>query len=110
MRSIIIFISVILSLPAARAQSADQTGNAELARSLNVSFSPGSSSVLFLERDGKRYAIDVAAKSIRESPSPTGGSALFDGNCSGCHGADGRGISSVGTPDFTNASMHATLN
>jgi mono/diheme cytochrome c family protein len=110
MRSIIIFISVILSLPAARAQSADQTGNAELARSLNVSFSPGSSSVLFLERDGKRYAIDVAAKSIRESPSPTGGSALFDGNCSGCHGADGKGISSVGTPDFTNASMHATLN
>jgi mono/diheme cytochrome c family protein len=109
-RSIAILFSVIFYLPVARAQSAD-----ELARSLNVSFSPGSSSVLYLERDGKRYVIDVAAKSIREagqpeSAAPANGSALFQANCSGCHGADGKGLSSVGTPDFTNASMHSTLN
>ena len=109
-RSIVFFISVIICPPITRAQSPDP-----LARSLNVSFSPDSSSVLFLDRDGKRYLIDVATKSIREankseSPAPAGGSALFQANCSGCHGADGKGISSVGTPDFTNASMHATLN
>src|ERR1700733_14128269 len=114
-RSIVFLSSVMFCLPVARAQSPDQTGNAELARSLNVSFSPGSSSVMYLERDGKRYVIDVATKSIREanqseSAAPAGGSALFQANCSGCHGADGKGISSVGTPDFTNASMHSTLN
>jgi mono/diheme cytochrome c family protein len=109
-RFIVILISVINSIPVARAQSAD-----ELARSLNVSFSPGASSVLFLERDGKRYVIDVSTKSIREAgqpepAAPAGGSALFQANCAGCHGVDGKGISSVGTPDFTNASMHATLS
>jgi mono/diheme cytochrome c family protein len=103
-------LSVILCLPIARAQSAD-----ELARALNVSFSPGSPSQLFLERDGKRYVIDVAARSIREanqseSAPPTGGSALFQANCSGCHGADGKGISSAGTPDFTSSSIHSTLS
>jgi mono/diheme cytochrome c family protein len=109
-RIIVLLFSVIFCLPAARAQSAD-----ELARSLNVSFSPGSSSVLYLERDGKRYEIDVATRSIREasqseSTPPASGSALFQANCSGCHGADGKGISSVGTPDFTNSSLHSTLN
>jgi mono/diheme cytochrome c family protein len=109
-RFTVILISVINCIPVARAQSAD-----ELARSLNVSFSPGSSSVLFLDRDGKRYVIDVSTKSIRETgkpepAAPAGGSALFQANCSGCHGAEGKGISSVGTPDFTNTSMHATLS
>ena len=73
---------------------------------------------MYLERDGKRYVIDVAAKSIREAgqperaaaPAAASGSALFQANCSGCHGADGKGMLSVGTPDFTNASMHSTLN
>jgi mono/diheme cytochrome c family protein len=104
--SIVYLSCVILCLPVARAQLTD-----ELARSLNVSFSPGSSSVMYLERDGKRYVIDASTKSIREeSAAPASGSALFRANCSGCHGADGKGIASVGTPDFTNASMHATLN
>jgi mono/diheme cytochrome c family protein len=110
----IVVLSVIYCLPVARAQSPDQAGNAELARSLNVSFSPGSSSVMYLERDGKRYVIDVAAKSIREASqpesSPASGGALFQANCSGCHGSDGKGKSAVGTPDFTNSSMHSTLN
>jgi mono/diheme cytochrome c family protein len=109
-RSIVFLLSVIVCLPVARAQTGD-----ELARSLNLSFSPGSSSVLYLERDGKRYMIDVAAKSIREAneaepAAPADGSALFQANCSGCHGADGKGISSRGTPDFTNVSLHSTLN
>jgi mono/diheme cytochrome c family protein len=110
--SIVYLSCVILCLPIARAQIAD-----ELARSLNVSFSPGSSSVMYLERDGKRYVIDVATKSIREAsqsesaaPASAGASVLFQANCSGCHGADGKGISSVGTPDLTNASLHPTLN
>ena len=116
-RFIVLLSSVIFYLPVARAQSPDQTGSNELARSLNVSFAPGSTSLVYLERDGKRYVIDVAAKSIREAgqsapaaPAPASGSALFQANCSGCHGADGKGILSVGTPDFTNPSMHSTLN
>jgi mono/diheme cytochrome c family protein len=110
-RFIVLLFSVIICLPVAQAQTAD-----ELARSLNVSFAPGSSSVMYLERDGKRYMIDVAAKSIREASQPEsaaptgGGSALFQANCSGCHGPDGKGLSSKGTPDFTNSSMHSTLN
>jgi mono/diheme cytochrome c family protein len=110
-RSIVLLTSVIIC----RAQAPD-----DLARSLNVSFAPGASSVMYLERDGKRYVIDVAAKSIREagpeSAAPagagpqSGGNALFEANCSGCHGADGKGLSSKGTPDFTNSSMHSTLN
>ncbi len=44
------------------------------------------------------------------SQSGGSGSALFQANCSGCHGTDGKGISSRGTPDFTNSSMHSTLN
>lgn len=121
-RFIVLLLSVIICLPLVRAQGPDQKGSAELARSLNVSFSPGSSSVMYLERDGKRYMIDVAAKSIREAsrsetaapaaaPQQGGnGAALFGANCSRCHGTDGKGISSVGTPDFTNSSMHSTLN
>jgi mono/diheme cytochrome c family protein len=112
-RFIAAFVPAVFSLSLALAQSPGE----QLARSLNLSFAEGSSSVLYLERDGHRYMIDVAAKTVREAngpapapESPAGGSALFQANCSSCHGADGKGIKSVGTPDFTNASMHSTLN
>ena len=35
--------------------------------------------------------------------------ALFRQNCSRCHGLDGKGVASVGTPDLTNASVQARL-
>ena len=99
----------------------------DLVRSLNLSFSDSSSSVLFLEQNGRRYQIDVAARKITEVTSarvnpPAGGNAfvpqpaaqapaqagvqssgtaLFQANCARCHGPDGKGMASVGTPDFT---------
>ena len=40
--------------------------SADAAKSLGVSFSGGADSTLILERDGKRYKVDVAAKTIQE--------------------------------------------
>jgi len=31
------------------------------------------------------------------------GDAVFKGRCAPCHGADGKGKSAIGTPDFTSA-------
>jgi hypothetical protein len=38
----------------------------ELAKSLGLSFASGTDSTLILERGGKRYKVDVAAKTIQE--------------------------------------------
>ena len=91
----------------------------DLVRSLNLSFSDSSSSVLFLEQNGRRYQIDVASRKITEvsnarvnPPLPgnafaaqaaaqSTGAELFQANCARCHGPDGKGMASVGTPDFT---------
>jgi hypothetical protein len=43
-----------------------QTSSADLAKSLGVEFPSGSSSKIILQRDGKRYMIDAAAKSVSE--------------------------------------------
>jgi mono/diheme cytochrome c family protein len=100
----------------------------DLVRTLKISFSDDSSSVLFLEQAGRQYKIDVATRSITEvsagpslsqaatqtSPQTSSqtsaqlsGQALFQANCSRCHGADGKGIQSVGTPDFVSVGMDA---
>ncbi len=102
-------------------------GVQDLVSSLKLSFSDSSSSVLFLEQNGRRYQIDVAARkitevsSVRISPpvpgnsfapqsaapvpaqaaAPSSGVGLFQANCARCHGPDGKGMASVGTPDFT---------
>jgi mono/diheme cytochrome c family protein len=117
------------------AQESDHTQ--ELVRSLKLSFAADSSSVLFLEQNGRRYKIDVATRSVIEvssvglpivdvalaqpvaqpaaqTPAPTpavavaqpSGQALFQTNCARCHGADGKGISSIGTPDFVSIGMN----
>jgi len=84
-----------------------------------VSYLDGSHSTLLLEMDGKQYLVDVAARSIREagpgssqagSPAPPASSAaasLFAQNCAGCHGSDGKGTRSAGTPDFTSRSVQS---
>lgn len=39
----------------------------------------------------------------------TGGEAIFKEHCSPCHGQDGKGNAAVGTPDFTNPKIQASL-
>jgi cytochrome c553 len=36
--------------------------------------------------------------------------ALFHRTCSTCHGPDGKGVASIGTPDLTNSSVQASLS
>jgi mono/diheme cytochrome c family protein len=108
----------------------------ELVQGLNLSFPENSSSVLFIEQGGRKYRIDVATHSITDvSGSATGipvvntaaeqpaaaqsvgqssqpsapqasGQALFRANCASCHGPDGKGIRSIGTPDFVSVGMN----
>jgi mono/diheme cytochrome c family protein len=37
------------------------------------------------------------------------GHAIFKDHCTGCHGDDGKGISTVGTPDFTDLKVQASV-
>jgi len=113
--------------PASHAQTA--SGNVQqLAQDLKISFPGNAGSVLFLEHDGRRYKIDVAAKTISEvstaepgEPQPDGwaatqsaqaaaasqpgGEALFRANCARCHGPGAKGDPAVGAPDLTNIGM-----
>jgi len=92
-----------------------------IAATLGVHFLEGSTTSLFLERDGKRYLVDLATQTIREenpvrqvastesqqapaASSPqaaNSGASIFQQQCSTCHGADGKGIPASGTPDLT---------
>ncbi len=92
--------------------AADST---DLAKSLGISFSDGPSSTLVLERDGKKYAVDAAAHTIREidaaatADPPNEGAEIFSRNCAKCHGGEGRGIASIGTPNFTSPEFQRGL-
>jgi cytochrome c553 len=91
------------------AAGADDSSDA--AKSLGISFSNGADSTLILERDGKRYQVDVATKTVQEI-GPEGGepaAALFQQNCAGCHGADGKGVAAVHTPNFTDKTLQRSL-
>jgi len=83
----------------------------DAAKSLGISFSNSSDSTLILERDGKRYEVDVVTKTIQEIGSVTEpASALFQRNCASCHGAGGKGIAGVHTPDFTDPVLQRGLS
>jgi mono/diheme cytochrome c family protein len=92
--------------------SADADDSANAAKSLGISFSSGPGATLILERDGKRYQVDVAAKTVQEIGPSEGepAAALFQQNCAVCHGAAGKGIASVHTPDFTNPAFERSLS
>src|SRR5260370_26820741 len=85
-----------------------------------VCYLDASHSALLLDLDGKKYVVDVAARSIRDAgpnasqePSPQEPSPaadLFRQNCAGCHGSDGKGTRSAGTPDFTSPSIQSGLS
>ncbi|HEX5230030.1 MAG TPA: DUF5777 family beta-barrel protein [Bryobacteraceae bacterium] len=77
-----------------------------------------SHSTLRLEVDGKAYLVDVAAGTVHPAganSSASGqpaksGAGLFAQNCARCHGANGRGIGTAGTPNFTRRDFQAALS
>jgi mono/diheme cytochrome c family protein len=101
-----------------------------LAKSLGISFIPGSSSAFLMERNGKTYKVDLAERTIQvsESVSPVAaqaapslvaahsssndapsGAKIFSDKCATCHGPEGKGGGPLKTPDFTNPSAQAGL-
>jgi len=97
---------------------------------LGISFIPGSTSALRMERNGKTYEVDLVARTAREiDPPPSGavpdqisgaasssnlstqteGGTIFARNCAACHGADAKGVAGLNTPDFTNPKIQASL-
>jgi mono/diheme cytochrome c family protein len=113
----IAFISAGSSL--ALAQGSASMSPANLAQTLGVSFPSDSNTTVVLSKDGKQYVIDVAARTVTEiqkqpqsgSQGPQQGANLaeaatvFSKNCAACHGTDGRGLKSVGTPNFADAAF-----
>jgi mono/diheme cytochrome c family protein len=106
-------------------------GTIPLAESLGVRFIPESSTTVLIERDGKTYVVDLADRTIQEKDSPSmpsaitathlesahssppdvqSGAKIFAGNCAACHGADGKGVAAMKTPDFTNPAVQAALS
>jgi mono/diheme cytochrome c family protein len=106
--------------------------------SLGISFVENSTSSVLVEREGKEYIVDLAARTIREvtatavpaavssrtgaaeslvraADQPTAadqprGADIFNRNCSRCHGPDGKGIPALRTPDFTSGSWQAGIS
>ena len=96
---------------------------APLAAALGIQFVEGSSSSLIVERDGKQYLVDLATRTITENEGPVQvaslapqqnlqaagaasgtGATVFQRQCAGCHGADGRGGGGAGT-DLTRSGL-----
>jgi mono/diheme cytochrome c family protein len=94
-----------------------QTQSSDLAKTLGITFVPDSSSTVILERDGKRYAIDVQAKAVHElvggsasgnAANPgtaSAAAAIFAQKCAVCHGRDAKGIKAIGTPNFLDSAF-----
>jgi mono/diheme cytochrome c family protein len=99
------------------------------AADLGIEFIQDSNSTLIVERDGKRFLVDLVTHTIRESEAspasssapqtnPSGsalaasqpdGATIFKQKCASCHGPDGKGIESIKTPDFSNPAVQAGL-
>lgn len=91
--------------------AAGRDDSTQLAQSLGISFSAGSNSTFILERDGKRYQVDLSAKTVQEIGAVNGenAAAVFQQNCARCHGPTGKGAAEH-TPDFTNPAFGRTLS
>lgn len=101
------------------------SGSNALAARLGISFVNGSTSTVAIERDGKRYLVDLVKRTIHEvdaesSPGAAAakkrlvgaqpsGAEIFSQRCSKCHGPNGKGIKDIKTPDFTDPKLQATL-
>jgi mono/diheme cytochrome c family protein len=107
-----ISLSLFVGLSAMRLFAGTPEGSAPLAASLGISFPNDNSTTLILERDGRRYLVDVAAKSISDvGPGAASPAAdLFQMNCVECHGPGGKGTAAARTPDFTSPSVAQSLS
>ncbi len=103
---------LLLVFVATSAYGAGPDDSGEVAKSLGISFSGASGSTFILERDGRRYEVNVAAQTVRQVAAGEGDpvAALFQKDCAACHGANGKGIAAVHTPDFTNPSLQRTFS
>lgn len=106
---------ILFGCLASAAIASGQPPSADLAYSLGIEFSSGSSSQVILQREGKRYLIDASAKTVVETSSgaqtssaPSNASALFAKNCAPCHGADAKGNKAIGTPNFLDPTFQRT--
>jgi cytochrome c553 len=88
--------------------------SSQLEKMLGISFSGGAGSMLIVERDGRRYQVDIATKTIQEigldQKTEKSAAALFQQNCATCHGSDGKGAASVRPPDFTNPAFQRSVS
>jgi mono/diheme cytochrome c family protein len=96
--------------------AAENPSGENLAAALGIHFIEGSRSTVLLERDGKQYLVDVAAKTVRESAAPPAGgngqpdgAAIFKQRCATCHGTEAQGIEAIGTPNFTDPAVLGSL-
>jgi mono/diheme cytochrome c family protein len=83
------------------------------AAALGISFIPGSTSTLLIEKNGQTYLVDLAAQTV-QGPQPSkaatpDGHTIFAHNCAPCHGPEGKGIAAMKTPDFTDPKVQASL-
>jgi mono/diheme cytochrome c family protein len=86
-------------------------------QSPQVSYVGASRWTLLLRADGKQYEIDLVAQTVHEAGAPgpktslsaSAAADLFVQNCASCHGSDGRGNRTIGTPNFTDASVQKSL-
>ncbi len=97
--------------------------SSDLARFLNISFPTDSTSTVVLDKDGKKYLIDVAAKTVKEIDAQSSASLrqvsdkglepasmLFAKNCAVCHGPGGKGNKATGTPNFTDPAFQKSVS
>jgi mono/diheme cytochrome c family protein len=115
--------------PAVAASAGEETDSAPTG-AVGVQFIDGSTTSIIVNRNGKKYVVDLANHTIREvdpsTPPPEThlqetasteaapgnmqlGAKTFIQNCSVCHGKDGKGIAAFGTPDFTSPKVQAGL-
>jgi mono/diheme cytochrome c family protein len=124
-------ITLLLLTCSAGFAATDETAGApapdsssDLARTLGITFVPSSRTTMILDRDGKKYLVDAAARTVKEAtanalaaaslvqmPAEKLGKceAIFHRYCVTCHGADGKGKPSIGTPNFADPAVQANL-
>ncbi|HEX4227623.1 MAG TPA: DUF5777 family beta-barrel protein [Bryobacteraceae bacterium] len=111
-------ISLLLMATGRTAMAGVPNSSVDLANVLGISFPSDSRSTVVLNRDGKQYLIDVSKKTIEElhAQAPASEKAspraamLFSKNCATCHGSDGKGNKSIGTPDFTDLAFQKSTS